>query len=301
MLPSGLRSRLSDSPLAEPVVLVELFALSNIAFLALDVGLAHAINAFAHPAEWVPVGFSLIAPVVLVVAMALGGIHPTLANQGSGQSRIARFLGLSMGWGAIIVGIAGLLLHLRSAFFREQTLANLVYAAPFVAPLSYTGIGFLLLLNRMVAAKSLEWARWAVLLALGGFVGNFVLTLADHAQNGFFQPTEWIGVIASAWAVSSLCAVLIYPRDRPLLLMAVVMMVVEMGVGVLGAYFHLMSDLRASAPRLIDRFLYGAPLFAPLLFADLGILALIALWAMARARARVVTESPIRTEALTSQ
>ncbi len=301
MRPSQLRSRLTDSPLTDPVVLVELFALSNIAFLALDVGFAHLINTFAHPAEWVPVGFSLIAPIVLVAAMVIGGIHPTLANQGSGQRRIARYLGLSMGWGAIIVGIAGLLLHLRSAFFGEQTLANLVYTAPFVAPLSYTGIGFLLLLNRMVVATSLEWARWVVLLALGGFVGNFVLTLADHAQNGFFQPSEWIGVVASAWAVSSLCAVLIYPRDNPLLLMAAVMMVAQMGVGVLGAYFHVMADLRASAPRLVDRFLYGAPLFAPLLFADLAMLALVALWAVARSKASLVPDSPILIEAFTAK
>ena len=71
---------------------------------------------------------------------------------------------------------------------------------PFAAPLAYTGLGLLLLLDRMVDAADLDWARWVVLLALGGFVGNFVLTLADHAQNGFFHPSEWIGVVAGAVA-----------------------------------------------------------------------------------------------------
>ena len=283
VLPNGLRSRLNNSPLSQPSVLVELFALSNIAFLAVDIALAHSINGFAHPAEWVPLGFSILAPLVLVAATILGGLSPTLAGQCSGRTRAARVLGLAVGWSAIAVGIAGFLLHLESAFFGEQTLKNLIYTAPFVAPLSYSGVGFLLLLNRMVDPKSLEWARWSVLLALGGFVGNFVLTLADHAQNGFFLRSEWVGVIASAWAVSSLCAVVIFPRDRPLVALTSVIMAFQVMVGVLGFYFHVIADLRAPATRLFERFLYGAPLFAPLLFADLAMLAAIALWAVVKA------------------
>ena len=43
-----------------------------------------------------------------------------------------------------------------------------------------------------------------LLLALGGFVGNFVFSLTDHAQNGFFNPLEWIPVVSSALAVGFL-------------------------------------------------------------------------------------------------
>jgi hypothetical protein len=49
-------------------------------------------------------------------------------------------------------------------------------------------------MNRMVSEKSVEWARWLVLLGLGGFFGNFILALCDHAQNGFFVQIEWITV-----------------------------------------------------------------------------------------------------------
>jgi hypothetical protein len=42
-------------------------------------------------------------------------------------------------------------------------------------------------MNRMVAAGTVEWGRWVLLLALGGFAGNLVLSLCDHAQNGFFD------------------------------------------------------------------------------------------------------------------
>jgi hypothetical protein len=275
---------------SDPLAYVELFAAANIAFLAVDIGLAHAVNAFARPEEFVPVGFSLIAPVVLGMAVVLDGLRPTRSRSGPAARRVARALGLLVGWGAVAVGIAGLLLHLDSAFFEEQTLKNLVYTAPFVAPLAYTGVGLLLILDRMIDARSVEWARWVVLLALGGFVGNYVLTLADHAQNGFFRPSEWIGVVASAWAVASLCAVLVVYDNRPLVTLALVAMAAQVMVGMLGFYLHVAADLRAPAASLWERFLYGAPLFAPLLFADLALLATLALWALARAQGAAPTE-----------
>src|SRR5262245_34822858 len=173
--------------------------------------------------------------------MALGGLRPALPGEGSAACRRARGLGLAVGWGSVAVGIAGMLFHLDSAFFEALTLKNLVYTAPFAAPLAYTGIGFLLLLDRMVDSRTIDWARWLVLLALGGFVGNFALTLADHAQNGFFRPSEWIGVVASAWAVSTLCAVLVVYDNRPLLGLALAVMVAQVGVGLLGFYLHVMT------------------------------------------------------------
>src|SRR3954469_17794959 len=144
---------------ADPLTYAELFALNNVAFLAVDIATAHAINAFAHRVEWVPVAFSVAASAVLVLAMLLGGIRPTLpGDEAEGRlgarQRLARRLGLAVGWGAVAVGGAGLLFHLESQFFRDATLKNLVYSAPFVAPLSYTGVGLVLLLDRMVDSRS---------------------------------------------------------------------------------------------------------------------------------------------------
>jgi hypothetical protein len=53
--------------------------------------------------------------------------------------------------------------------------------------MAYTGLGFLLVMNRMIDSQSKEWAEWTLFFALGGFVGNFGLTL-------------WVGVWASAVA-----------------------------------------------------------------------------------------------------
>jgi hypothetical protein len=271
----------------DPLSYAELFALNNVAFLAVDIAIAHAINDFAHRAEWVPVAFSVAASAVLVLAMLLGGLRPTPPGaeaEGSlgSRQRLARWLGLAVGWGSVAVGIAGLLLHLESRFFRDATLKNLVYSAPFVAPLSYAGVGLLILLDRMVDSRSVAWARWLVLLSLGGFVGNFVLSLADHAQNGFFRPEEWVGVVAAAAAVGFLAAVLIVPDDRPLIGLATWVVVAQVGVGLLGFFFHVRANLGLPATNLGDRFLHGAPAFAPLLFADLALLALLAFWALLR-------------------
>ena len=48
---------------------LEAFALVNLGFLAPDIYLAHAVNLFRHAAEYVPLVFSLIAPVVLFAGL----------------------------------------------------------------------------------------------------------------------------------------------------------------------------------------------------------------------------------------
>lgn len=280
--------RTLDEGLIAPPVLVEFFAVGNIAFLAVDIGVAHSVNAFRYPAEWIPVAFSLAATPVLLLAMAIGGVRPAAPGSGreapaGGRRKIGRWLGMAIGAGSAAVGIAGLLLHLESQFFREATLKNLVYTAPFVAPLAYTGVGLLILLDRMVDGRTVEWARWVTLLALGGFVGNFVLCVCDHAQNGFFRPEEWAGVVAAASATGILSAVLIVPDNRPLLRLGHAVMLAQALVGFVGAYWHIQADLDRPIGTLWEKFLYGAPAFAPLLFADLAVLGALGLWALERA------------------
>jgi hypothetical protein len=54
------------------VLWVEVFALANLAFLALDIYIAHSENGFLRRAEWVPLFFSLTAPLLLVIALWAG-------------------------------------------------------------------------------------------------------------------------------------------------------------------------------------------------------------------------------------
>jgi hypothetical protein len=272
---SGLMTRLSD---ASWVRLLELFAASNLAFLALDVYLAHAVNRFAHKAEWIPVVFSVVAPVLLLPALLFGP-----------RRRLGRVLGFVVGAVAVVVGAAGMVLHLYDSFFVERTLHSLVYTAPFAAPLSYVGLGLLVLLNRMEQFGA-DWASWILVLALGGFIGNLGLSLLDHAQNGFFRPIEWVSVVAAAFGASFLLACLLFPQDARLGRLTAGVMLGEIAVGVWGFALHLAADLGGPSDTLRDQLIYGAPVFAPLLFTDIAVLSLIGLWARARFQMDYVSE-----------
>ena len=68
---------------------LEYFVLLNISFLAIDIYIAHSINAFAHWAEWIPFYFSVVAPFVLLIG------------------RRGVMAGYVVGYGCIAVGILG--------------------------------------------------------------------------------------------------------------------------------------------------------------------------------------------------
>ncbi|MES1258733.1 MAG: hypothetical protein ABUS51_09890 [Acidobacteriota bacterium] len=259
----------------DPVLWVEAFAVANIAFLALDIYLAHSVNAFRQRAEFIPLYFSMGAPLLLGA-----GIFARFR----GRTWLWVFLGHVAGWSSLAIGLAGVLFHLESAFFAERTLKSLTYAAPFAAPLAYAGLGLLLIMNRMVPADSKEWAQWVLLLALGGFAGNFALSLTDHAINGFFHFTEWIPVISSAFAAGFLLAPFLAPVTRGYLVVCAYVMLAQALVGALGFGFHLAANLKGPSAHMLQNFIDGAPPFAPLLFPNLVVLALIALWALDPAR-----------------
>jgi hypothetical protein len=254
--------------------LVEAFALFNLAGLAADIYLAHSTNSFRRMAEFVPLAFSVVAPVALVPAI--------LSLELWRRSTLWKLIGYVVGWFSVAIGIAGMIYHMDSRFFQDRTIASLVYAAPFAAPLSYTGLGLLLIMNRMVDSESREWSYWVLLLALGGFAGNFIFSVTDHAQNDFFYKTEWIPVVSSALAIGFLAVPFAVRVSRSYLRLCAAVMLLQALVGLLGFYFHGEADLHGPAPSLFDNVVYGAPIFAPLLFPDLVLLSGIGLWDLYR-------------------
>ena len=249
-------------------VWLDAFLWANLAFLVLDVLVAHAINDFAHWAEWIPVYFAGAGTLVLAVSMTQEWTH---------ERDWARTATLAVGWGAIAVGLAGMVWHLEGWFFEATTIRSLVYSAPFVAPLAFAGLGLLIIMNRRVAHGALAWGQWVVFLAWGGFLGNFALSLIDHAQNGFFYWTEWIPVIVSAFAVGHLIVAALRPTDRLFLRIGYGVLAVQALVGILGWILHV-APLWSATGSFMDNVVFGPPVFAPLLFVDLSVLAAIGLW-----------------------
>jgi hypothetical protein len=252
----------------------EVFATLNLAFLTLDIYLAHLGNNFARRAEFAPLIFSMLASFLLAAALWWREFRRA--------RRLWHWIGLLVGWCSIGVGVAGVIYHLDSQFFYERTLRSLTYAAPFAAPLAYTGIGLILLLDRMVPAESSEWPLWIVFLTLAGFFGNFVLSLSDHAGNGFFRWTEWIPVVSSAFAVTFLLMPLFAPPTRRYLTICAAVLLLQAVVGAVGFLFHVQADIHGVSRSIFQNLVDGAPPFAPLLFPNLALLGCIGLWALAR-------------------
>ena len=147
--------------------MVEIFAFGNLAFLALDIYLAHRVNDFAHPAEWIPIYFSATVPLLLIP-----GIIRRRHND-----RLSRKAGFAVG-------------------------------------------------------------------------------------------------------VSSILVAVVRQLDRQLHRACVFVMGLHILVGVLGFALHATADIHGPADSVRDNFIYGAPVFAPLLFWNLAILAIIGLWEM---------------------
>jgi hypothetical protein len=265
----------------QPQLWVELFAILNIGFLTFDIYLAHNVNQFRNPAEYVPFFFSLSSPLALIVALWFRNRRPMIWN----------LLGQVVGWSAILVGLIGVILHLQSHFFYERTLRSLTYSAPFAAPLAYTGLGFLLIMNRMVDSESIEWAQWVLLFTLGGFIGNFVFSVADHAQNGFFYPLEWVPVAASAVAIGFLAVPLLMRVSRAFIELCAAVLLLEAAVGLWGFFLHTAANLHGPSIHAFDNFVNGAPPMAPLLFPNLMVLGIIALWQLRNSRTYLVNSS----------
>jgi hypothetical protein len=256
----------------QPELWVEAFTVVNIGFLTFDIYLAHSVNQFRNRAEYIPLLFSATAPLVLIVALAQRR-----------RSRIVwKILGHVVGSASIVVGLTGVILHLESSFFYERTIRSLTYSAPFAAPLAYAGLGFLLVMNRMVDSESLEWPRWILLFTVGGYVGNFVFSLADHAANGFFFRVEWVPVIASAFAIGFLCVPLFSRVSRLFIDISALVLLLEAGIGLWGFLLHTMSNLQGPSIHAFENFIYGAPPMAPLLFPNLMVLGVIGLWQLRR-------------------
>jgi hypothetical protein len=250
---------------------LEVFLIFNFACLTGDILLAHSENSFRHRAEYIPLWFSGVAAAMLIIGMA--------ARLRSQSLILWKWIGYGVGWLSICVGVAGVGYHLESGFFYEHTLKSLTYAAPFAAPLAYVGLGSLLLMNRMVRFPSREWAKWVVFFAVGGFAGNFGLSLSDHAVNGFFRWTEWIPVFSCALAVGFLLMLFAGEESARFFGICALILALQIFVGTAGFVLHGLADLHGPSKDFVQNVIHGAPPFAPLLLPNLALLGLLGLLA----------------------
>jgi len=139
--------------------------------------------------------------------------------------------------------------------------------------------------------RSLSWRRLPLsrdqMMLLMAAINEFFLgldTYLAHQESGTIVPREWIPVLFGIIAGGLLLvAGLIALRYRAVAsVIATVTLLASIGVGLLGAYFHLMRAVQPFAPAgqriTLDLLVWAPPVLGPMAFAMVGILGISAAW-----------------------
>jgi hypothetical protein len=254
----------------------------NLGFTVFDIYLAHGMSSVQTiymliPLICLPIGF------VPAVWIALTDTRRPLIIW-------AHLLGM-VACGTI--GAVGFAFHLRTVVLPggEFVWGWVVFSAPVLAPLALSGIATLgiiaaleeptrrhfLLPGFTVFTVGLTKRRLYFLFIAIGLSAATLSAAIEHAQGGYVNWTEWVPVVLGGACAG---AALGYTtrRDPKRGEMVSVLLIGGMAVllGILGFTFHASFDLGDSGTINVERLIHGAPLFAPMLFADLGLLVLIA-------------------------
>lgn len=270
--------------------LMLLMAATNELFLGLDTYLAHVLNHTIQPREWVPILFGPLAGLLLLVA---GWV--ALRNRPVASLMATLVLVLSMG-----VGLLGAYFHLiRGATpfapaGQRLTLDLLVWGPPVLAPFAFALVGLLGISAAWVerpadsgqlhlpAGITLQLpyskTRAYFLMVCTGILIALVSSSFDHARQPWQNGVLWIPLATAVFA--AVVALGMAAIDQPqrgdvwTYLGAMVLLIV---VGMIGTYFHILTDLNQESVIIPERFLRGAPILGPLLFSNMGILGLLVL------------------------
>lgn len=262
----------------------------NELFLGLDTLLAHQTSGTIVPREWIPIVFGFTSGLLLLAAGLLAIRNRPLATVIGTLTLVA----------SIVVGVLGAYYHVRRATlpgapFGEQLTVNLlIWAPPVMGPLAFALVGFLgisaawvekpvnsgtlLLLGGRKLHLPYSKTRAYLYMVGMGMLAALVSSVLDHARSGFHSPWIWF---ATAVGIFGLVAPVVLaaldeptPLDFYTYIGAMVLLLVS---GLLGASLHALSNLVAGNTIVIERFLRGAPLLAPMLYANMGLLGLLAL------------------------
>jgi hypothetical protein len=270
--------------------LMLLMAATNEIFLGIDIYLAHSISGTIVPNEWIPIIFGPIAGVLLLIAGLIALRNRPLATL------FATLVFVS----SIAVGLLGAYFHLLRAILPNAPLGErvsvglLVWAPPILGPLTFSLVGLvgisaawredppdsgvLDLLGGLRLRLPYSKTRAYLFMVAMGSLATVISSVLDHARTNFENPWLWLptGVGVFATVVAAGLAAVGDPKRGDLItyLAAMVLMIV---VGVTGTILHINQNLTSQGTIVGERFLAGAPFLAPLLFADMGGLGLIAL------------------------
>lgn len=281
--------RLGRLPLSRDQLMLLMAAVNEI-FLGVDIYLAHSSSGTIAPREWIPIIFGPLAGVSLLLAGLIAIRRRPLATVIATAIFAASF----------VVGVLGTYFHLQRGVLptgpigQRVSIDLLVWAPPILGPLMFSLVavmgvsavwiekpvdsGVLMLLRGRRIRLPYSKTRAYFFIVGMGVLATTISSVLDHARTGFENPWLWIptalGVFGTVVAVT--LGALDTPR-RPDLIIYTATMLLMILVGSVGALLHVDADLTSGGVFLPERFLRGAPVMAPLLFANMGLLGLIVL------------------------
>ncbi len=262
--------------------LLLIFVGLNLFVTGIDVALAHSINSFVPVYEWIPIYyFPIGAMSCFIIAFQttpkkiFALIHITLMSIG------------------LMVGFLGTAFHMNAVLnpLGHLSWAWLVFGSPILAPLAFSGISLLGLYAITEEVKDSPGVL--VIQGLGtfhapisrdkhflwlvglGFGASAITSIIDHAQYGY-NPYKLIAIVFGLFATSVVLTIALSnewsKKDELVYFWTMIAAII---VGVMGFGFHLSGDLAGTGKISLERMLVFAPILAPLLYGDLGMLGLI--------------------------
>jgi hypothetical protein len=276
-----------------------LMAALNEYMLAVEIWLAHSISGTIRPDEWIPIVFGPIAGTLLAAAGLVD-----LRNRG-----LAVGLAVPVYLASIGVGLLGAWFHVYRAVLpwapagERVSLGLLVWGPPVIAPLTFALVGMFGLSAlwpedppdsgvlalpggarvRLPFSKTRAYLFWVSL----GMLATLVSSVLDHAHTDFSD--GWLWVPTTAGIAGTVVPLLMGFQERPTrtdVRVYVACMVLIILVGVVGIFLHARSNLVVQGAVVGERFIHGAPLLAPMLFADMATFGLLVLLDSNEARRR---------------
>ena len=276
-------------PVSRDQAMLLMVAINEI-FLGIDIYLAHSISSTIVPNEWIPIIFGPVAGALL---LGIGAIALR-------QRELATVLATLVLWISILVGLLGAYFHLRRAALpsgpegEQITVRLLVWGPPILGPLMFAMVGLLgisaawvevppdsgrlRLPGGLILPMPLSKTRAYFLIVSLGTLVTVISAVLDHARTGFQNSWLWIPVVTGLFAMfAAFLLSLIERPNRADLTIYVVAMLLLVITGLIGAALHVDDNLTANRVFVAERFIRGAPFLAPLLFANIGGIGLIAL------------------------
>ncbi len=276
-------------PLSRDQIMLLMAAINEI-FLGIDIYLAHNISGTIVPREWIPIIFGPVAGGLLLFA-GLVAIK---------QRPLATLIATLVLLGSIIVGLLGAYFHviratLPNAAPEEQfTVRLLVWGPPILGPLMFALTGLLgisaayvedppdsgrlrLLGNRTLQMPYSKTRAYFFIVSLG-CLSTVISSVLDHARTHFENDWLWLPTAVGVFAtiVAFMLGYLNRPHRWDLLIYTASMLLLIL-VGLVGAVLHIDDNLTTRGTFVAERFIRGAPILAPLLFANMGSLGLFVL------------------------